>query len=120
MFGLFKSKSSPAIGDILTQAAQGELTLIDVRDISEVKASGKIAGAKHIPLMQLANIADRRYPDHDPDLTLDRPIAVYCASGGRSQMALQVLQKLGFTSVQNIGGFSQVVTQGGRIEPLGR
>jgi rhodanese-related sulfurtransferase len=116
MFGLFKSKSLPPIGDILSQAAQGQLTLIDVRDINEVKASGKIVGAKHIPLMQLANIADRRFPDHDPDLTLDRPIAVYCASGGRSQMARQVLQKLGFTSVENIGGFSQVVSQGGQIE----
>jgi rhodanese-related sulfurtransferase len=41
---------------------------------------------------------------------------VYCASGGRSQMARQVLQKLGFTSVENIGGFSQVVSQGGQIE----
>ena len=118
MFGLFKSNNSPAIGDIISQALQGEITLIDVRDISEVKASGKIVGAKHIPLMQLANVADRRFPDYDADLALDRPIAVYCASGGRSQMALQVLQKLGFTNVYNIGGFSQVVAQGGPVEPL--
>src|SRR6056300_1978025 len=118
MFGLFKSKALPPTGDILTQAAQGQLTLIDVRDINEVKASGKILGAKHIPLMQLANIADRRFPDHDPDLTADRPIAIYCASGARSHMATRVLKKLGFTTVQNIGGFDKVVAHGGQVERI--
>ena len=118
MFGLFKSKNTPALADILADAAQGQTTLIDVRDMNEVKASGKIKGAKHIPLMQLANIADRRFPDFDNDLTSDRPIAIYCASGARSHMAKRVLKKLGFVTVQNIGGFDKVVAHGGQIERI--
>lgn len=118
MFGLFKSKNAPTVADILADAAQGQTTLVDVRDITEVKASGKIKGAKHIPLMQLANIADRRFPDFDQDLTADRPIAIYCASGARSHMATRVLKKLGFTTVQNIGGFDKVVAHGGQVERI--
>ena len=117
MFGLFKPKADPAITAILNDVAKGKITIIDVRDISEVSQSGKVKGAKHIPLIQLANIADSRYPDHDKDLKANRAVAVYCASGARSHMATQVLKKLGFSNVSNIGGFGQVVASGAEVVP---
>lgn len=80
MFGLFKPKADPAITSILNDAAKGKITIIDVRDISEVSQSGKVKGAKHIPLMQLANIADSRYPDHDKDLKANRAVRAHSAN----------------------------------------
>lgn len=116
MFGLLKPKANPAATEMIERAAKGKAIIIDVRDISELKSSGKVKGAKHIPLMQLANIADSRYPDHDKSLKATMDIGVYCASGGRSGMAVQTLKKLGFTSVTNLGGFGQVVASGAEIE----
>ncbi len=42
-------------------------------------------------------------------------VAVYCASGGRSQMAAQVLISLGYREVHNIGGLFDWQAAGGAI-----
>lgn len=119
MFGLRSTpRTAPALPQILADAQLGRAILIDVRDISELKASGKIKGAKHVPLMQLANVADRRHPDFDPSLQTDADIAVYCASGGRSQMATQILAQLGFQNVTNMGGFGQLASSGAEVETV--
>lgn len=119
MFGLRSaSRSTPALPQILMDAQLGHAILIDVRDISELKATGKIKGAKHIPIMQLANVADRRHPDFDTSLTADADIAVYCASGGRSRMATQILAQLGFQNVTDMGGFGHLVSTGAEVDAL--
>lgn len=119
MFGLRSpTRPNPELTQFFSDAEAGRAIIIDVRDISEVKASGKVKGAKHIPLMQLANVVDRRHPDYDADLTAEAEIAVYCASGGRSQMALQILFQLGFQNVTNIGGFGQLAAGGADIDPV--
>lgn len=102
------------IQDIITQASAGHVTLIDVRDHAEVAASGMAQGALHIPLATLAIKADPKSPDYDARISADKPIAIYCAAGGRAGMATQSLGKLGYNAV-NIGGFGDWASAGGPI-----
>lgn len=44
--------------------------------------------------------------DTTNDASLDVPIKVHCASGGRSAVACAILHNLGFTDVENLGGFN--------------
>ncbi len=102
--------------EAVAKARAGELTVIDVRDLNEVSMSGKAKGALHIPLMMLRFQADPRNPDFHPELDLEKPVALYCASGARSQMAGQMMAQLGFREVYNIGGLGHWQAAGGEIE----
>ncbi len=85
-----------------------DLVIIDVREPFEYQQTGHIPGARLIPRGILEAAADPSHPMHTPELTAarERPILVYCSSGGRSAMACAVLQLMGFTRVMNLrGGF---------------
>ncbi len=101
--------------EAVERAGSGELTVIDVRDISEVSRSGKAEGALHISLMMLQHQADPRNPDFHAELDVTKPVAVYCASGARSGMAAQMMQQLGFETVYNIGGLGHWAAAGGKV-----
>lgn len=102
-----------ARGDVATVAPEawrpsGEM-LLDVRDADEVAASGRLAGALHIPLGELRGRAG--------DLPRDRVIVTYCQKGQRGYFAACTLQGLGFESVRNLrGGFLQARLNGFAIE----
>lgn len=100
--------------DVIKGAASGALTVIDVRETGEVLASGQAKGALHIPLGLLPMKADPKSPDFDARIAQDKPIAVYCAVGGRAGMAAQTLQRFGY-EVMNIGGFGDWASAGGPI-----
>lgn len=74
-----------------------ELMIIDVREISEV-VTGKIPGAKHIPLGQLALRKD--------ELDKDKSYIITCQSGNRSKAACGILEALGFKAEEMIGGMN--------------
>jgi len=117
MFGLtFKNKLSPQ--DAVQGVQDGSITVIDVREHGEVAASGKAAGALHIPMMRLRDMADPRHPDFNKTLTSEGKIAVYCATGARSFSAARMLRQLGYGDVHNIGGLGHWVRAGGAIEAL--
>ena len=65
-----------------------DAVIIDVRTDKEVAESGKIDGARHIPLEQLE--------DKVSELPRDRQILVYCANGIRAEMGYQMLKDKGF------------------------
>jgi adenylyltransferase/sulfurtransferase len=77
-------------------AAGGDLALIDVRDPVEHDL-GNLGGAL-IPLDELEDRTAHLPADRD------RPIAVYCRSGGRSAKACRILTGLGYTDVLNVKG----------------
>jgi rhodanese-related sulfurtransferase len=89
---------------------------VDLRDAPEVAASGKVAGARHISRGMLEFRADDATPYHDPELQKDRPVIVYCASGGRAALAGKVLQDMGYSQVFNMGGFKDWADAGGKVE----
>lgn len=93
----------------------GALT-VDVRDAPEVAAAGKIEGALHVSRGMLEFRADPASPYHDPEFRPDRPVLLYCASGGRSALAGQTLKEMGYAEVYNIGAFKDWVAGGGAVD----
>jgi len=74
---------------------EGDYTLLDVRQPGEYEDS-HLPGAKLMPLPQLSDI----YQELDPE----KPTLVYCAIGGRSRVAAQMLSGWGFKEVYNLSG----------------
>lgn len=119
MFGFLKS-SGPSVQrmdccDAMAKVSAGEIALIDVREVAEVKASGKAQGAHHVPLGIIGVKMDPNAPDLPKGITKDTPIACYCAMGGRSQQAATKLLSMGYTQVYNIGGFGDWCAAGGKV-----
>lgn len=70
---------------------------IDVRSPEEY-AAGHLAGAVNLPYLEIGTRITEVARDPDTDIRL------YCAVGGRAQMAKVWLQSLGYTKVTNEGG----------------
>lgn len=78
--------------------------LIDVRNAEEHQA-GHLPHSHHIPHDQIAQrIGELATDKHTP-------IRLYCRSGRRSEIATQALIALGYTDVQNLGGYEDLLAQ---------
>ena len=106
---------SPAEAADLVKTA--DALIVDVRDGTEVAASGKVKGAKAISRGLLEFKADADLPTHDTALRKDRPVILYCGSGGRAALAGKTLVDMGYTDVRNVGGFKELVEAGWEVEP---
>jgi rhodanese-related sulfurtransferase len=69
--------------------------VLDVRTEAEHR-SGHVPGAVHIPLQELEGRV--------AELAPERPIVVYCESGGRATRAARLLTQRGFKNVQELDG----------------
>jgi rhodanese-related sulfurtransferase len=96
--------------------AKGNTLVLDVRDGTEVAASGKIAGALHVSRGLLEFRADPDSPAHDKNFNEDKTILVYCGSGGRAALSGKLLKDMGYDHVYNLGGFKDWVDSGGEVE----
>jgi rhodanese-related sulfurtransferase len=90
--------------------------VIDVRDAPEVEKTGKVTGALHISRGMLEFRADPESPYHDKTLAKDKPVIVYCASGGRSALSGKSLKDLGYAEVFNLGAFKDWVDSDGAVD----
>jgi len=90
-----KSFDAPAAKDYMNRTAADAFLLLDVRQPEEYEAE-HLPGAKLIPLAELGT----RLSELDPE----KPAIVYCAIGGRSRVASQVLAGKGFKEVFNLSG----------------
>ena len=79
----------------MAEHSEGTYTLLDVRQPREYEES-RIPGATLIPLPQLSD----RLQELDPE----KPVLTYCAIGGRSRAAAQLLAGQGFKEVYNLKG----------------
>src|SRR5579883_1811094 len=96
--------------------AMGNTLVVDVRDGTEVAASGKVAGAVHVSRGLLEFRADPEAPTHDKNFTRDKTVLLYCASGGRAALAGKLLKDMGYADVYNMGGFKDWADSGGAVE----
>jgi rhodanese-related sulfurtransferase len=96
----------------------GNVLVVDVRDGTELQATGKIPGAAHVSRGMIEFRADPESPYHDKSFSRDKTVLVYCASGGRSALAGRALQDLGYRDVRNLGGFKDWVESGGAVEKI--
>lgn len=119
MLSMFRN-SGPAAApmnaqDAVERHAKGEITLIDIRDPSEIAASGAAVGALRLPLASLMMTCDPRSPECKAEVKSGKPIVVYCASGGRANMAKGMLEQMGYDDVHNIGGLMHWQMAGGPV-----
>lgn len=76
--------------------------LVDIRELQERVDLGTIAGSVHVPRGMLEFWADpqsRYYRDYFQE---HRRTVVFCAGGGRSALAAQALQDMGFSDVAHL------------------
>ena len=108
-------KLSPA------QAAEkmkaGDVLVVDVRDPTEVQQSGKIKGAVTVSRGMLEFRADPESPYHNPAFQKDKTVLLHFASGGRSALAGENPQDMGYTAGFNIGGVKDLAEAGSETEP---
>jgi len=71
--------------------------LVDVRTPQEWE-SGTIEGATKI------NFFDKNFQEQLMKLDKNKPVYVYCATGGRSGKAAKQMEKMGFKKVYNLNG----------------
>jgi rhodanese-related sulfurtransferase len=95
--------------------AKGAL-LVDVRDGTEVAATGKAVGAVHVPRGLLEFKADPSAPTADRNFSTDKTVILHCASGGRAALAGKLLKDMGYEKVFNLGGLKDWVEAGGKVE----
>lgn len=87
------------------ELSNGGVVLIDVREGEEFR-QGHIPEAVHASRGMLEFYADPTLPYHKPEFDKTRRLILYCASGGRSALAVQTLEDMGYNNVAHIdGGF---------------
>lgn len=86
------------------ELSNGDATLIDIRESEELTPNGKIAGAVHAPRGMLEFYADDSLPYHKPAFDKGKRLILHCASGGRSALAVQTLQQMGYENVAHLDG----------------
>ena len=87
--------------------------ILDVREGQELRETGKIKGAIHVPRGLLEFIfRPEDYVDDEENMK----ILVYCATGARAALAAKTLMDIGYKNVFNLGGFKEWVEGGGEIE----
>jgi len=73
------------------------VVILDVRTLEEV-ATGVIEGSTHL------DIYSTNFKSTLEGMDKDKPVMVYCAVGGRSGQAMQMIKKMGFKEVYNLSG----------------
>lgn len=74
-----------------------EIQLIDVRTPEEY-SEGRLTGAKNI------NINSEDFAKQIETLDKEKPVYLYCRSGGRSGRAAKLLVDMGFTQIYDLDG----------------
>lgn len=98
----------PQANDML---AKGSIAM-DVRELLEYE-TGHIPNARHISRGMLEFMIGNQ-PDFQDKNT---SIVVYCKSGGRSALAAETLQQLGFSNVHSMLGGFDLWSEGSDIPP---
>jgi rhodanese-related sulfurtransferase len=89
---------------VSAELQQGNALLIDLRESNEREENGVIPGAVHAPRGMLEFWADPTSPYHREELDPGRRLILHCASGGRSALAADTLQQMGYTDVAHLNG----------------
>jgi rhodanese-related sulfurtransferase len=83
------------LAEFLKLKKQADAQLVDVRTPEEYN-EGYIAGAQNI------DFRNDNFNENISGLNKEKPVILYCRSGGRSSSAMNNLQELGFKEVYNL------------------
>ena len=96
-----------------------DVVIVDIRDVREIQREGRIPGSVHAPRGMLEFWVDPESPYFKPVFGEDKRFVIHFASGWRSLLATQILQRMGLQPVMNLkGGFAAWKNAGGPVETV--
>jgi rhodanese-related sulfurtransferase len=102
---------------VARELRSGSATLIDIREEDERATVGRLPDAHHAPRGMLEFYADTSSPYHRPEFDPNRRLILMCASGSRSALAAETLQRMGYWQVAHLdGGLDAWIAQGLPVE----
>jgi rhodanese-related sulfurtransferase len=90
------------VGDVLALIDDGDVLIVDIRDIRERIRDGFIPGSYHAPRGMLEFWVDPDSEYHKSVFASDKHFVLHCAAGGRSALAAKTLQDMGLERVSHI------------------
>jgi len=112
-----KAVQSLSAQDAIAMRGRDDVVIVDIRDVRELHREGKIPGSFHAPRGMLEFWVDPDSPYFKPIFGEDKTFVIHCASGWRSLLATEILQRMGLKPVVNLkGGFAAWKEAGGAIE----
>ncbi|MER6590676.1 rhodanese-like domain-containing protein [Micromonospora purpureochromogenes] len=106
--------SNLSVEEVARELEGDSETLVDIREPDEVRRDGSIPGAVAAPRGMLEFWADPASPYHRPEFDPSGRTILYCASSGRSALAVQALQSLGYTDIAHLEGGVKAWKEQGR------
>lgn len=103
LFDVFKQKDINQ--GVKEYHAVSGAVLLDVRTPQEFR-EGHVPESKNVPLQTIDKVSSAAK-------SKETPLYVYCYSGSRSSRAVNILKRMGYTNVTNIGG---IVSYSGKVE----
>lgn len=98
---------------------RGHALVVDLREQNERERHGVIPGAVHAPRGMLEFWADPSSGVHRPEFRPDRRTILHCRVGGRSALAAETLQRMGYEDVAHLqGGFEAWRDAGKPVVPV--
>lgn len=88
------------------EMAKGGIQLVDVRTPQEW-STGRIEGAQHLDWFR------DDFKTEAAKLDKSKPVRIYCAAGGRSEDARELLREMGFKDVKDLDGGIQAWRKAG-------
>ncbi|MBW8011960.1 MAG: rhodanese-like domain-containing protein [Chloroflexi bacterium] len=107
------------VDQVADEIGKEDTLLVDLRESEERHQHGAIPGSMSVPRGLLEFWADPASALHKKEFELDRRVILYCSAGGRSALAADVLQQLGFSNVAHLdSGFTGWNEAGQPIDKL--
>ena len=93
------------------------VVIVDLRDVRERQRSGYIPGSFHCPRGMAEFWVDPQSPYYKEIFGRDAKFIFHCASGWRSALTVDTLQRMGFENIAHLrDGFTSWQAAGGPVE----
>ena len=112
-----KSRVENLTADEVASEIAAGARVVDLREEDERRRLGVIAGSIEAPRGMLEFWADPESPYHRREFDPEARTILVCASGGRSALAAETLQRMGYERVAHLdGGLKSWVASGRRVD----
>jgi rhodanese-related sulfurtransferase len=92
-----RTVSAQEVYDAVYNKSNSSIQLVDVRTAEEY-------GVTHLKNAQNICVTEDDFQEKVKTLDKDKPVYVYCKSGGRSARAAKILAEMGFTQIYDLAG----------------
>lgn len=103
-----------SVDEVAARLDSDAITLVDIRERDEIERDGSIPGAVIAPRGMLEFWADPTSPYHREEFSPQATTILYCASSGRSALAVRALEQLGYADVSHLEGGLRAWKEHGR------